>query len=285
MSLSNLIIVGGMRSGTTSLFRYLCNSKEIAASHVKELNFFVDYDINPSHYKNNFSINNISKYTLESSPVYFAQPECFLNNVANFYDLNKVIPIFIFRNKLERMESVYYSTIRSGVISDVSLKKFLQDAVSNDSDLSYVSSGHRDYMDGVLNLGQKRALEIVQDSGLFKKVLWVDFDDLRSDPASLVSRLASLLGVDSFEFDYEIENQSIVPKFPNIYRAALVINSILEPFLNRVPRVRSFIRGVHHKINNKGKDEFVDEALQIECQKEDETIRSILNGNSIFVKV
>jgi hypothetical protein len=284
--MKNIIVIGGMRSGTTSLFRYLSNSMEIAPSYIKELNYFTDHEFcSDSDYKQYFKSNSSIKYTLESSPVYLALPEVFIRQVSLSEMAKNIVPVFIFRRKLERLESVYYSTIRSGVISNVALEKFLNDAVHAQCDLSYVESEHREYMNGVVNVGQLESLRLIADSGLFEKVFWIDFDEMAANPVLVVERLASFLEVNIFDFSFEIENKSIVPKFPILYKIALKMNSTLEPLLNRTPAIRSFIRDFHHKINSKEKSSLVNERLQRECELEDVAVLELFNNSNVFVKV
>ena len=71
------IIIGAMKSGTTSLFYYLSEHPEICASKEKELHFFSDDDRfskGLDWYRSMWSLGPEHKVALEASPTYTMQP-------------------------------------------------------------------------------------------------------------------------------------------------------------------------------------------------------------------
>lgn len=112
-----VVIVGAMKSGTTSLFNYLAQHPEIAVPHTKELNFFSDqtnFAQGYSHYLDSWDWNeNSHKYALESSPWYtrITYPNN-MNAAANIAKMqadlgSKFKFIYIMRDPIDRIESQY----------------------------------------------------------------------------------------------------------------------------------------------------------------------------------
>lgn len=106
--LPNLIIIGAMKCGTTSLHSYLNQHPEIQMSRQKELDFFVDrynWDLGLDWYQSQFKGN--AKIYGESSPNYSNYPS--MPNVARrMYDLvpqTKII--YLVRDPIARMISHY----------------------------------------------------------------------------------------------------------------------------------------------------------------------------------
>jgi len=108
--LPNLIIIGAMRSGTTSLHFYLDQHAEIAMSRIKELNFFVESKMWPctwhkgaNWYAQQFDDN--APILGEASPAYSSFPS-FAGAPAR---MQALIPetkiIYLLRDPVERMIS------------------------------------------------------------------------------------------------------------------------------------------------------------------------------------
>ena len=108
--LPNLIIIGAMRSGTTSLHFYLDQHPEIAMSRIKELNFFVESKAWPCTWHKGADwyakqFNDNSPIRGEASPIYSSFP---------WFDgaparLHALIPetkiIYLLRDPVERLIS------------------------------------------------------------------------------------------------------------------------------------------------------------------------------------
>ena len=112
-----VLIIGAMKSGTTSLYNYLVQHPEIAASHNKELGFFNKQ----SRFSRGFDFYQSlwdwqpeqHKYALEASPGYtrVTHPK-FINAAENIAQVKKETNanfkfIYILRNPIDRIESHY----------------------------------------------------------------------------------------------------------------------------------------------------------------------------------
>lgn len=114
-NLPNLIIIGAVKCGTTSLHYYLGLHPQIFMSREKELNFSVrerNWDKGIEWYRSNFRVN--SKIRGETSPAYSGYP--FLKGVPE--RMHAVIPdaklIYIVRDPIERIISGYVQRYSDG---------------------------------------------------------------------------------------------------------------------------------------------------------------------------
>lgn len=117
-ALPNLIVIGAMKCGTTSLHRYLDLHPEIGMSRPKELEFFIEernwsrgIDWYRSHFRERFKVRG------ESSPGYSHHPR-FPGVPAR---MSRVVPearlILLVRDPIERMLSHYVHLVSSGLES------------------------------------------------------------------------------------------------------------------------------------------------------------------------
>lgn len=118
--LPNFIIVGTVRSGTTSLYYNICEHPSVVSAAYDEIGFFdSNYHLGLNWYRSMFPTENEMKelrektgmsITGEDTPFYFWKKEV----VDRIYDiLPKVKIIVIFRNPVDRAYSNYNLGIRS----------------------------------------------------------------------------------------------------------------------------------------------------------------------------
>lgn len=117
MSLPNLIVIGAMKSGTTSLHHYLRGHPDIYMSVPKELNYFVKehhWDRGLDWYKSHFAGKEDFKIRGETTPAYSAAP---------IYDgvprrIADLIPdaslIYIVRDPIARIRSQWRHEVAAG---------------------------------------------------------------------------------------------------------------------------------------------------------------------------
>jgi hypothetical protein len=75
-SLPNVLMIGAMKSGTTSLKKYLLKSSKVCSSLTQEVHFFDDkYEKGISWYRSNFPVLNGRK-TLDTTPSYMFKEVC-----------------------------------------------------------------------------------------------------------------------------------------------------------------------------------------------------------------
>jgi Sulfotransferase family len=114
-ALPNLVVIGGLKCGTTSLHHYLNLHPEIAMSRPKELNFFVaelNWDLGRAWYASHFDA--AAPVRGESSPHYTNEPR--FRGVAG--RMAEVVPdawlIYVVRDPLERSVSHYLHNVSGG---------------------------------------------------------------------------------------------------------------------------------------------------------------------------
>jgi Sulfotransferase domain len=134
-ALPNLITIGGLKCGTTSLHHYLNLHPEIAMSRPKELNFFVaelNWPLGRDWYAGHFDSN--SPVRGESSPHYTNRP-AFAGVAERMREVlgSDVRLIYVVRDPIDRMLSHYLHNVGGGYD-----ERPLQEALS-DPGSSYVA--------------------------------------------------------------------------------------------------------------------------------------------------
>jgi hypothetical protein len=115
-ALPNLIVIGGLKCGTTSLHHYLNLHPEVAMSRPKELNFFVaelNWELGPEWYASHFDRN--ARVRGESSPHYTNLPR-FTGVAERMGDLlgDEARLIYMVRDPIDRMLSHYLHNVGGG---------------------------------------------------------------------------------------------------------------------------------------------------------------------------
>ncbi len=180
-ALPNLVIIGGLKCGTTSLHHYLSLHPEIGMSRPKELNFFVselNWPLGSGWYASHFSGRD--QVRGESSPHYTNEPR--FSGVAG--RMNELIPetrlIYVVRDPIERMLSHYLHNIAGGYE-----QRPLEQALA-DPDSAYVDRGlYAMQLDPYLARFPRERIEIVAQ------------EDLKADREQTMRSLFSFLGVDA----------------------------------------------------------------------------------------
>jgi Sulfotransferase family len=113
--LPNLIVIGGLKCGTTSLHHYLTLHPEIAMSRPKELNFFVaelNWELGRDWYASHF--DPAARVRGETSPHYTNRPR--FEGVAE--RMRSIVPeariVYMVRDPLDRMLSHYLHNLGGG---------------------------------------------------------------------------------------------------------------------------------------------------------------------------
>ncbi|WP_046868963.1 sulfotransferase family protein [Microvirga massiliensis] len=172
--LPNLIIIGAMKSATSSLHYYLRFHPDISMSHQKELNFFAEEDtscVNSKSqnkglewYKSNF--NEISFVRGESSPSYTFYPR----HIGVPRRMHSVIPnaklIYIVRDPIERMLSHYVHNVHRG-----RERRRAEDALLDPNEIYLAVSSYYMQIAQFLNYYPRQQILIVSTEELFSRRL------------------------------------------------------------------------------------------------------------------
>lgn len=115
--LPNFLIIGAMKSGTTSLHAYLSHHPQIFMSREKELRYFVDggnWDLGPAWYESQFAGSTGAVAIGEASPLYSKFP-LHPRAPARIRDLiPDVRLIYLLRHPIERIRSHYQHSMFAG---------------------------------------------------------------------------------------------------------------------------------------------------------------------------
>lgn len=233
MQLPNLLIIGAMKCGTTSLHNYLDAHPDIFMSREKEIRFFVATGENErwsrgldwyrSHFRTEAPVRG------ESTPEYTKLP--FFPGVAG--RIHRTLPdvklIYMVRDPMARLVSHYLHRIGRGTETGS-----LAEAVDRHAGLTTASS---------------YAMQLKEYLRFFPKerIRVVCFEDLLKEPARIMRELFEFVGVDAnFESDVFAQpfhkNRLDRPRRPKFFMAmkrhAPVMNEIL---LRTPPPLRSLL--------------------------------------------
>ncbi len=179
-ALPNLVVIGGLKCGTTSLHHYLGLHPEVQMSRPKELNFFVEelnWELGSEWYASYFRSD--APVRGETSPHYTNYPR--FDGVAE--RMGTLIPgarlIYMVRNPIDRMLSHYLHNVAGGY-DDRPLERALSDPES-----AYVNRSR--YW-----LQLERYLERFDPS----RILVVPREDLLGERAGTMREAFRFLGVD-----------------------------------------------------------------------------------------
>jgi hypothetical protein len=192
-ALPNLLVIGGLKCGTTSIHHYLNLHPEIEMSRPKELNFFVselNWPLGREWYAAHFDPGAAVRG--ESSPHYTNRPrfEGVAERIRSLLTEPKLI--YVVRDPIDRMLSHYLHNVGGGYE-----ERPLADALS-DSQSSYVARSRYAYqLEPYLESFGPQPIEIVSR------------EELKRDRPATMRRLFSFLHVDpaftSDQFDREWE--------------------------------------------------------------------------------
>jgi sulfotransferase family protein len=189
----NMIIIGGLKCGTTSLHHYLNLHPEVAMSRPKELNFFVEelnWPLGADWYASHF--RGLATVRGETSPHYTNRPR--FEGVAE--RMRSLLPdarlIYMVRDPIDRLLSHYVHNVGGGYE-----ERPLAEAVG-DPDSAYVARSRYAYqLEPYLEAFGQERIEIVTR------------EELKDDRAATMRRAFAFLHVDpdfsSDEFEREWE--------------------------------------------------------------------------------
>jgi hypothetical protein len=192
-ALPNLVVIGGLKCGTTSIHHYLNLHPEVEMSRPKELNFFVselNWTLGREWYASHFS--GRAAVRGESSPHYTNRPR--FDGVAE--RMRSLLPearlVYMVRDPIDRMLSHYVHNVGGGYDD-----RPLADAFADPESAYVTRSRYFFQLEPYLDEFGKESIEIVTR------------EELKRDRAATMRRLFDFLGVDpgfsSAQFEREWE--------------------------------------------------------------------------------
>ena len=196
-ALPNLIVIGGLKCGTTSLHHYLNLHPQVAMSRPKELNFFVaelNWELGPEWYASHFDRG--ADVRGETSPHYTNLPR-FTGVAERMRELlgAEARVVYMVRDPIERMLSHYFHNVGGGYESRP------LEAALGDPESAYVARS-------------RYAMQLAPYLEAFERdrVIVVDNADLAAERAATMRRVFEFCGVEeefsSPQFEREWETGS-----------------------------------------------------------------------------
>ena len=192
-ALPNLVVIGGLKCGTTSVHHYLSLHPQVEMSRPKELNFFVselNWTLGPEWYASHFS--GRASVRGESSPHYTNRPR--FDGVAKRMRslLGDARLLYMVRDPIDRMLSHYVHNIGGGYDD-----RPLADAFADPESAYMTRSRYFFQLEPYLEEFGQESIEIVTR------------EELKRDRAATMRRVFDFLGVDpdcsSTQFEREWE--------------------------------------------------------------------------------
>lgn len=181
----NLFIIGAMKSGTTSLHRYLAAHPQVFMCEPKEPGYFVkelNWKRGPDWYSRLFEPAGDAKVIGESSTHYTKLPS-YQGVARRIHDFNPAARlVYVMRDPLDRAISHYWHNVRD--LREEAERRDMPAAVRRDP--RYIA--YSDY-----------AMQLEPYLDLFGRgqITLLTFEELTADPAATVGRLCGWLGLEN----------------------------------------------------------------------------------------
>ncbi|BCO09748.1 hypothetical protein GF1_21240 [Desulfolithobacter dissulfuricans] len=229
-----LIIGGAPKAGTSSIYKYLADHPQICPSSLKETRFFLDQeDILPSVER--FDGNNLERYgefftqckedkriRMEATPDYLYSQQAL--NIFKLLPLSKLI--FIVRDPIERLISWYKYAKQRGLLDNaasfdtyVRMQINLAKSPLTPVHLRALDQGRYDYYLSIFC------------QNMNKRVLVIQFNELRDNPSSVMEKICDFSGIDSNYYNnyrFTVENESVAVRNQLIERLYLSVRRKIE---------------------------------------------------------
>jgi hypothetical protein len=216
-------IIGVMKSGTTSLARYLARHPDICLCDKKEAHIFDQHywqknGVTADVLSTKFSSFSGEKIVLDATPIYVFAPGA-IEAILRYNPASRFI--LILRSPVDRTISHYGHTSRAGgerraLLVALLLEPWRLWRESQTNPLGPVLRS-RSYVARSLYFRQVRRL-----LSLTENVLILNFDELINDCSTAVARICGFLGIDDDQLDGE---------FPHLLSRTLERNYRLERFV------------------------------------------------------
>lgn len=228
----NLFFVGFPKCGTTVLYDYFSEVKDVSPLKVKEPSYFskdlIEQEFKKFNKNNYFKITNFKDYQSLISKNINSK---YIADFSTSYSFSKIAPyeifsynseskiILMFREPLSLMKSIHNQNLKSGYESKKSFYKALKLKRESifENKLDYYS--YIQYEDIL-----KRYLEIFPKKNI--KILF--YEDFKKNNQRIVNEICDFLQIKKFKINRIKKNSSVQVRFHNLYIKLIKINKILQ---------------------------------------------------------
>ncbi len=269
--LPNLIIAGAVKSGTTSLHRYLVQHSDVCGSSVKETCFFLPLRYGGvcddlSTYRDFFSHCRQQKVVLESTPGYLDGGQRVALELKK--QLGAIRVVILLRDPIDRLKSfLAYQKAQLQLPADLTMEKYVSDCLSMDYGERCKQENDRYWgIDGgryVRNLPEW--FDVIGRENL--RVLF--FEHFIVDPVNVLADLMDWLDLSREGFggvNLGVENRTIHYRLAWLQKAAISVNRQMEPVWRRVPALKNAIRAMYYLANAGESTDEPDRLMDIELR-------------------
>ena len=207
MTLPNFFIVGASKAGTHSLYDWLRQHPEVFMSRVKAPRYFCNHGQDDYRFRFRTQADYEALFAgVRGERAIGEATDVYMNYWSAAQRIRAAVPeariIAILREPVQRAFSIYHMNRRvAGTNAD---RSFLE-ALAADIEI------RRGFHEGLARFYAAFPAD---------RILVLNFDDMRADPAALVRRIFGFLGVDEgFVPDFSVANEGGVPKRMWVHRA------------------------------------------------------------------
>jgi hypothetical protein len=251
-----IILAGTEKSGTTSVYQYLCAHPEIAGSLRKETDFFRSpppHDLDAYHAL--FPDVQPGMMRMEASPGYLAESGLAAPAMAGLLPQARVL--FILRDPIDRLLSGFdFHKSRFHIPERMLFDDYIDLCMRYEKGgIDEAQAGLKAWHLRVPDAG-RYALHLRDFYAHFpaEQIKVMTLDALQSDPAAFMRNVCNWAGLDAAYYDnfaFVRANVTFSPRRAWLQKAGLRVNNALEPFFNRHPAVKQQLLGIYKRLNGR----------------------------------
>ena len=228
-ALPEFLVIGAQKSGTSSMYQYLCQHRSIIPPLVKEVHYFDwNYSKGESWYRAHFpflgKLHEQNAQTFEASPYYLFHPLC-ARRIRE--KLGPVRLITILRNPIDRAYSHYQMEVRLG-----REKQDFEKAIWNDDEMVRQkarvvngTNGNNRYFSEKSYLQRGNYIEQLDEYfRIFPKenIHVIIFEEFISDGNTIMREVCKFLDIETIDFNVnDTYNRGIYGKMNSVLRDRL----------------------------------------------------------------
>lgn len=260
MTVANFIIAGTEKAGTTSVFSYLSQHPEVAASRRKETDFFRSAGGTRDDYASFFPAAEGRPVVMEASPGYLGEASHVVPRMRALVPDVKLL--FILRDPVARfLSSYHFHRGKLNLPADLGFHDYLQaclayaasDAATDAAAHGAAQRGIGDWYLKVLPFGRYAVyLEQYLEAFPRERVLVTFYDELQADPRRFMEGVSTFLGIDRSvwaDVDFRPVNVTFSGRNRLLHRLAVRVNDRLEPLLRPRPGLKSAVVDAYKWLN------------------------------------
>lgn len=260
MTLPNFIIGGVNKAGTSSIFTYLNSHPDVCGSSIKEVTFFKGHDDGRTldEYESYFeACPPGKKIVFEASQSYYRRGPAVARQIIGMNP--NIRMLFVLREPASRLHSFFnFRAASNKMNSDITFTQYVDKCFAFTLNKeSPHSLGLRSKQLACLGTGRyarylREFFEVIPREQI--KVMFLE--NMRVSPADFMKELCQFLDIDGdfyTDFTFRKVNESIQTKSKKVHKLALSLNSGMEAFFHRRPRLKAKLVRIYKLLNGNTK--------------------------------